>query len=57
MQDDIDDCLVLHDIEDFSIALFKFTKNKSYPIHDHKNMIVLTKLLKGKVVFNYYDKV
>ncbi len=39
------------------VCLFKFEKNQLYPIHDHKNMLVFTKILQGRAIIRQFDKV
>ena len=40
----------------YSVGIFILPKFSRMPIHDHKNMLVYTKLLCGKAEIKSYDK-
>lgn len=40
----------------FSAGVFFLPKGHSLPLHDHKNMLVITKILSGKVMINSYER-
>ncbi|KAG6474415.1 plant cysteine oxidase 3-like [Zingiber officinale] len=45
----------IHECQDFSIGVFCFPAGASLPLHDHPNMVVLTKVLYGSISVQSYD--
>ncbi len=41
----------------YSVGVFILPKSTKMPIHDHRNMLVFTKLLCGKAEIKSYDKI
>jgi hypothetical protein len=41
----------------YTMGIFFLPKYSLMPIHDHKNMLVLTKVLCGKAEIKSYDKI
>ena len=39
-----------------SVGIFILTKKSKMPVHDHRNMLVFTKILCGKAEIKSYDK-
>ncbi|XP_074557893.1 plant cysteine oxidase 3-like [Curcuma longa] len=45
----------IHECQDFSIGVFCFPAGARLPLHDHPNMVVLTKVLYGSISVQSYD--
>ena len=46
----------LYTADDFQLIYINLLKGTQITIHDHSNLMILFKLLKGNIIYNSYDK-
>ena len=49
------DFYLIYEVKDFSIMIMSFPEKICYPLHDHRDMMVCTKVLKGEIHNSLYD--